>query len=147
MPPEIVFDQGIGDLFVGRIAGNFENTDLLGSMEFATVVAGAKVIVVVGHDQCGAVKGAIDDVRMGNLTETLANIRPAVEAAGADVAAGERTSGNAAFVQAVAVKNVELTVRSITERSPVLAERVRKGELMVVGGMYDLSTGRITWLD
>lgn len=147
VPVEIVFDQGIGDLFVGRVAGNFENTDLLGSMEFATEVAGAKAIVVLGHDQCGAVKGAIDDVRLGNLTETLANIRPAVEAAGAEVAAGERTAKNPAFVQSVAETNVRLTVRNITERSPVLAERVRRGELVVVGGMYDLATGTVTWLE
>jgi carbonic anhydrase len=147
VPPEVVFDQGIGDIFVGRVAGNFENVDLLGSMEFATAVAGSKAIVVLGHTECGAVKGAADDAKLGNLTETLANIKPAVETAKSQFPNGQHNSKNKAFVQAVAVENVRQTVRDITARSPVLAERVAKGELVVIGGMYDLASGRIDWLD
>jgi len=147
VPPELVFDQGIGDIFVGRVAGNFENTDMLGSMEFATALAGAKAIVVLGHSNCGAVKGAADDAKLGNLTETLANIKPAVEAAKAKVPQGPHNSKNHTFVEAVAVENVRITVRNITERSQVLAERVAKGDLIIVGGMYDLETGSIQWLE
>jgi carbonic anhydrase len=147
VPPELVFDQGIGDIFVGRVAGNFENEDMLGSMEFATAVAGAKAIVVLGHSHCGAVKGAADDAKLGNLTATLANIRPAVDATRAKFPQGSHTSKDDAFVQAVAIENVRMTVRDITGRSPVLAERVAKGELVVIGGMYDLDTGAIEWLD
>ncbi len=147
VPPEIVFDQGIGDIFVGRVAGNFENTDLLGSMEFATALAGAKAIVVLGHTHCGAIKGAADDAKLGNLTETLANIKPAVEAAKARFPQGPHTSKNAGFVEAIVEENVRITVRNITDRSPVLAERVAKGELVVVGGVYDLATGSIQWFN
>lgn len=147
VPPELVFDQGIGDIFVGRVAGNFENTDLLGSMEFATALAGAKAIVVLGHTHCGAIKGAADDAKLGNLTETLANIKPAVEAAKARFPQGPHTSKNAGFVEAIVEENVRITVRNITDRSPVLAERVAKGELVVVGGVYDLATGSIQWFN
>lgn len=147
VPPEIVFDQGIGDVFVGRVAGNFENVDMLGSMEFATAVAGAKAIVVLGHTACGAVKGAADQAKLGNLTATLENIQPAVEEAKAAMPGQNHTAKNAAFVQAVADANVRRTVRDIAARSTVLAERIAKGELVVVGGMYDLATGRVTWLD
>lgn len=147
VPPEVVFDQGIGDIFVGRVAGNFENVDMLGSMEFATAVAGAKAIVVLGHTECGAVKGAADQAKLGNLTATLDNIQPAVADAKAAMPGKVHTAKNAAFVQAVADANVRRTVREIQERSPVLAERVAKGELVVVGGMYDLATGRVTWFD
>lgn len=147
VPPEIVFDQGIGDIFVGRVAGNFENTDMLGSMEFATVVAGAKAIVVLGHTKCGAIKGATDDAKLGNLTEMLVNIKPAVDAAKGKTAQGPFNSKNGVFVEAVAEENVRLTMRNITDRSPVLAERVAKGELVIVGGIYDLATGSIKWLN
>ena len=142
VPPEIVFDQGIGDIFVGRVAGNFENVDMLGSMEFGTALAGSKLIVVLGHESCGAVKGAIDQAELGNLTETLANIR--VNTAGIP---GERSSKNKEMVAAVTEANVYQTVRDIESRSPVLAELVRKGDLKIVGAIYDLDTGRVTWLD
>ncbi len=143
IPPELVFDQGIGDLFVARVAGNFENTDILGSMEFATKVAGAKLIVVMGHTNCGAIKGACDGVKLGNLTDTLANIQPAVSASQA--VHGPHDSSNHDFVEAVSEANVKQTVQDITARSPVLAELVATGKLSVVGAMYDLDTGRVTW--
>lgn len=145
VPPEIVFDQAIGDIFVGRVAGNFENVDMLGSMEFGAKLAGAKLIVVLGHTACGAVKGAIANAQMGNLTATLENIKPAVAAASAAMPGGK--ADNNAFVQRVAEENVRITVRDIQERSPTIAEMVKKGELMVVGGWYDLATGKVHWID
>jgi carbonic anhydrase len=145
IPPEVIFDRGIGDLFVARVAGNFENTDILGSMEFATKLAGAKLIVVLGHTNCGAVKGACDGAQLGNLTSTLANITPAVEASkGVE---GQHDSHNMAFVSAVTLANVRCTMTDIIARSPVLKELVDNGQLAVVGGIYDLGTGTITWLD
>jgi carbonic anhydrase len=144
VPTEIVFDQGIGDIFVGRVAGNFVNTDMLGSFEFGTAVAGAKVIVVLGHSSCGAIMGAIDQAELGNLTSTLANIEPAVRAAGR---MGDRSSGNTALVERVTIENVQKAMDDITARSPVLAGLVADGKLLVVGGVYDLATGEITWLD
>ncbi len=145
VPPEMVFDQGIGDLFAPRIAGNFVNTDILGSMEFATAVAGAKLIVVLGHTECGAVKGACDHVELGNLTHTLSNLAPAVYAVnGVD---GPRDSSNKAFVNAVAERNVQMTVQNVLDRSPVMQALVEAGELMVVGAMHDVKTGRVTFLD
>jgi len=143
VPPEVIFDQAIGDIFVGRVAGNFENTDLLGSMEFGAKLAGSKAIVVLGHTSCGAVKGAIAGAEMGNLTATLGEIDPAVEA----VRRRMDTSDAKAFEQAVIVENVERTVDDILERSPVLAEMVDAGELAVVGAWYDLETGKVHWLD
>lgn len=145
VPPEVVFDQAIGDIFVGRVAGNFENVDMLGSMEFGTKLAGAKLIVVLGHTACGAVKGAIANAKLGNLTATLENIQPAVAAATAAMPGGN--GDDKAFVQKVAEENVRLTVRDIQQRSPLIAEMVAKGELMVVGGWYDLATGKVHWLD
>ena len=145
VPPELVFDQGLGDIFAPRVAGNFVDEELLGSMEFAAAVAGSKAIVVLGHSECGAVKGACDDVKLGNLTQTLANIRPAVEAVTGFE--GERNSKNKDFVSAVAHENVRQTVDNILERSPVLAELVERGKLKVVGAMYDVSTGKVTFLD
>lgn len=144
VPPEAVFDQGIGDIFVGRVAGNFENEDLLGSMEFGSKVAGAKLIVVLGHTACGAVMGAIDRAELGNLTATLTNIQPAVVA----VAAGSqgRTSKDKAYVDRVAEENVRQTVRDIRARSPVLASMESAGQIKIVGAMYDLQTGRVRWL-
>jgi carbonic anhydrase len=147
IPPEIVFDQGIGDIFVARVAGNFENVDTLGSMEFGTALAGAKAIVVLGHTECGAVKGAADNAQLGNLTATLANITPAVEAAKAKMPGVSYNSKNHEFVQAVADANVRLTMQRIASRSPVLAERIAKGDLIIVGGMYDLHTGQIAWME
>jgi carbonic anhydrase len=146
VPPELVFDQGIGDLFAPRIAGNFENTDILGSMEFATAVAGSKVVVVLGHTSCGAVKGACDNVELGNLTHTLAHIAPAVYAVRDDVP-GPYTSSNPTFVQAVAEHNVERTVEDILERSSVMAGLVEAGDLIVVGAMHDVATGEVTFYD
>jgi len=144
VPPELIFDQQIGDIFCARIAGNFVNTDIIGSLEFATKLSGAKAIVVLGHSECGAIKGAIDDAKLGNLTAMLANIRPAV----AEVAAreGARTSKDAAFVQAVAVQNAKDAAAMLLSRSAVLQELVASGKLSVSVAMHDVSTGVVTWL-
>ncbi len=122
VPVEDVFDRGIGDVFVARVAGNFENTDIVGSMEFSTKVAGAKLILVLGHEHCGAVKGAIDNVELGNLTSMLSNIRPAIEA-NSDYQ-GDKSSKNPEFVHLVAEENVRITVRDILEKSEVLRSLV-----------------------
>lgn len=143
VPPELVFDQGIGDIFTPRIAGNFANTDIIGSIEFATKLAGARLIVVLGHTECGAVKGACDGARLGNLTSTLSNIAPAVYSV-TDVD-GDRNSKNATFVQQVADENVRLTVRALTERSSVLGNLVSAGQLKIVGAMHDVSSGTVTF--
>jgi carbonic anhydrase len=140
---ELVFDQGIGDLFSVRIAGNFVNDDMLGSLEFACAAAGVKLIVVLGHTECGAIRGACDDVVLGNLTQTLANIKPAVAAVPGFES--DRTSGNAAFVQAVADKNVELTIERIRQRSSILREMADDGAIGLVGAMYDVHTGHVTF--
>lgn len=144
VPPELVFDQRIGDIFAARIAGNFVNTDFIGSMEFAAAVAGSKLILVLGHSECGAVKGAVDNVTLGNLTATLSNILPAVEQT--DAGGGERTSKNAQFVQAVAETNAQLAARMLVERSQILADLVDKGEIRIAAAMHDISTGRVTLL-
>jgi len=141
---ELIFDQGIGDIFSARVAGNFINDDMLGSLEFACAAAGAKLIVVVGHTECGAVKGACDDVVLGNLTQTLANIKPAVAAVSGHES--DRSSGNAAFVQAVADKNVVLTLERIRERSPILRGMADKGDIGLAGAMYDVHTGQVTFI-
>ncbi len=143
VPPEMVFDQRIGDVFCARIAGNFVNTDIVGSLEFATKVSGARAIVVLGHSDCGAIKGAIDHVELGNLTATLANIRPAVAAAKAD---GARDSKNAAFVQAVAETNARMAAEALTTRSPILQDLVATRQLRIVAAMHDITTGRVTFL-
>lgn len=140
VPPELVFDQRIGDIFCARIAGNFVNTDIIGSLEFATRVAGARAIIVLGHSECGAVKGAIDDVRLGNLTATLANIRPAVAATKLD---GDRTAKNPAMVQAVADTNARMAAAMLTSKSDILKELVNAGKLRIVPAMHDVSTGRV----
>ena len=145
VPHEIVFDKGVGDIFSARVAGNFVNTDILGSLEFATAVAGSKVVVVLGHTECGAVKGACDGVELGNLTATLSNIAPAVYAV--DDIEGPRTSANKAYVQAVAHENVEMTVRNMVERSPVMHRLVEAGDLIVVGAMHDVATGEVTFFE
>ncbi len=142
--PELIFDQGIGDIFSARIAGNFINEDILGSMEFATRVAGARLILVLGHSKCGAIMGAVDNVELGNLTGMLSKLKPAVDRVSAPAEA--RTSQNAAFVQQVAEMNVELTVEAIQRQSPVLSEMLAKGEIMVAGAMYDVETGVVTFL-
>ena len=146
VPAELVFDQGIGDIFSVRIAGNFVNADILGSMEFASKLAGTKLILVLGHTACGAVKGACDHAELGNLTGMLDNIAPAVDAIVEPTAAAERTSANIDFVNAVGTKNVELTIDRIREESPVLAEMEQAGEIQIVGGMYDIATGKVNFL-
>ena len=145
VPHEIVFDKGVGDVFSARVAGNFVNTDILGSLEFATAVAGSKVVVVLGHTECGAVKGACDNVELGNLTSTLANIAPAVYAV--DDVSGPRSSANKDYVQAVAHENVELTVQNMVDRSPVMRRLVESGDLIVVGAMHDVTTGRVEFFE
>ena len=137
-PAETIMDLRIGDVFNTRIAGNIDNPDILGGMEFACKLSGAKLVLVMGHTACGAIKGAIDNAELGNLTGLLAKIRPAVEAT---TFAGDRTSGNYAFVDAVARKNVELTVANIRKDSPVLAAMESAGSLKMVGAMYNLQTG------
>ena len=138
---ELVFDQGLGDIFSCRIAGNVLNDDILGSMEFACKVAGAKVIVVLGHTKCGAVRGACDDVKMGNLSKLLHKIEDAI-AIEADTLVN-RTSQNEEFVERVARLNVLLVKRQITERSPILAEMIENSEIALVGGMYDVNSGAV----
>jgi carbonic anhydrase len=139
-PAEIIFDTGIGDTFNGRIAGNVVNDDLLGSMEFACAVAGAKVVLVFGHTACGAVKGAIDDVELGNLTGLLARIKPAISATRFE---GEKSSKNAPYVDAVARTNVVLALDNVRRRSPILEDLEKKGSIQIAGGMYDLATGKV----
>lgn len=146
VPAELVFDQGIGDIFSVRIAGNFVNADILGSMEFASKLAGTKLILVLGHTACGAVKGACDHAELGNLTAMLDNIAPAVEAITEPENAADRTSANIDFVNAVGTKNVELTIDRIREESPVLAEMEQAGEIQIIGGMYDIATGKVNFL-
>jgi carbonic anhydrase len=137
-PAELILDFGIGDIFSGRVAGNVANEDVLGSMEFACKVAGSKVVLVMGHTACGAIKGAIDEVQLGNLTALLGKIRPAVEAT---QYTGERSAKNYAFVDAVARKNVSLTIANIRKKSSVLRDLESSGSLKIVGSMYNLETG------
>lgn len=145
VPTEIVFDQGVGDIFNARIAGNFVDTEILGSLEFATKVAGSKAIVVLGHTECGAVKGACDNVQMGNLTATLDHIMPAVE--GVTDVSGDRNSKNAEFVQKVADLNVELTIEKIMSDSDIIREMYENGDITIVGAMYDVHSGEVTFMD
>lgn len=139
-PAEVVMDLGIGDIFNARVAGNVANEDILGSMEFACQVAGAKVVLVLGHTACGAIMGAIDNVELGNLTGLLARIRPAVQAT---TFQGERTAKNSAFVDAVARKNVEMTMAYIHEKSAVLRALVAQKSVKIAGAMYDLKTAGV----
>lgn len=142
-PAELVFDAGIGDTFNARIAGNVVNDDLLGSLEFACAVAGAKVLLLFGHTACGAIKGAIDDVEMGNLTGLLARVKPAITAT---TYSGEKSSKNPAYVDAVARTNVRLGLDNIRRRSPLLADLEKKNTVQIVGAMYDLATGAVEFL-
>ena len=145
IPTEIVFDQGIGDIFNARIAGNFVNEDILGSLEFACKLAGSKLIVIMGHTSCGAVKGACDHAELGNLTGMLEKIKPAL--AKVETEEGEaRNSGNISFVNKVAVQNVHLTIAKLKADSPVLNEMIEAGEINVVGAMYDVASGSVTFL-
>lgn len=142
---ELIFDQGLGDVFSVRIAGNILNEDILGSMEFGCKVAGAKMIVVLGHSKCGAIKGACDHVEMGNLTALLTKIRPAVD--DEKETTSDRHSGNAVFVENVAAINVKRTVRDIMARSPILNELIASGKLGIAGGMHDIATGDVTFFE
>lgn len=142
---ELIFDQGLGDIFSVRIAGNIVNTDILGSMEFACKIAGSKLIVVLGHTKCGAVKGACDLVEMGNLTALLSKLRPAVDDETATKT--ERNSMNSEFVENVATINVYRTVNAIRERSHILHEMIEKGEIGICGAMYNLETGLVHFYD
>jgi carbonic anhydrase len=143
VPAEIVFDAGIGDTFVGRVAGNVVNDDMLGSMEFACAASGAKLVLVLGHTACGAVKGAIDDVVLGNLTGLLARIKPAIAGTKFD---GEKSSKNASYVDAVARTNVALVVVEVRRRSPILEDLQKKGSIQITGAMYNLATGEVEFV-
>jgi len=144
---ELIFDQGIGDIFSVRIAGNFVNEDILGSMEFACKLAGTKLLVVLGHTACGAVKGACDHAKMGNLTKLIEKITPAVNAVTSPAAASSRTSANIEFVNNVSKKNVEMNMDRILKESPILADMQSNEEIMIVGGMYDINTGAVTFYE
>ncbi|MEM6964393.1 MAG: carbonic anhydrase family protein [Bacteroidota bacterium] len=144
VPVEDVFDRGIGDVFVARVAGNFVNEDILGSMEFACKVSGSKLILVMGHEHCGAVKSAIDDVKLGNITPMLAKIRPAVDQVKYD---GERNSKNQEFVHQVSESNVRNTMEKIRSNSPILKEMEAKGEIKIIGALYDMDNGKVSILN
>lgn len=143
---ELVFDQGLGDIFSVRIAGNFVNDDILGSMEFGCKVAGAKLVVVLGHRHCGAIKGVCDGVELGHLTGLLAKLKPAMDGVSVPVESARRNSSNDVFVQAVARKNVDLTVENLLEQSSVLRAMLDAKEIDVVGAMYDVETGAVEFL-
>ena len=142
VPPELVFDQRLGDIFAARIAGNFVNTDILGSLEFATKAAGAKLIVVLGHTECGAIKGAVDNVKLGNLTAMLGNIRPSLEKLNYS---GVATSKDKVLVQKLADQNAQDAVALIMRKSEVIAEMVAQGKVKIVSAMHYISTGQVTW--
>jgi len=145
VPVELIFDQTIGDLFVARVAGNFENTDILGSLEYSCNVAGSKLIFVLGHESCGAVKAACDGVELGNITAMLDNIMPAVKQSAVEVE-GESNSSNNEFVAKTVENNVKLTIDRIREKSPILKEMEDNGKITIVGGVYMLSTGKVELL-
>lgn len=142
---ELIFDQGLGDIFSVRIAGNIQNEDILGSMEFSCKVAGAKVVVVLGHTKCGAVKGACDDVQLGNLTRLLEKLKPAIEAEKSIT--NERNSGNSEYVEKVASHNVRITKQQILTNSPILKDMILKDEIALIGGMYNVKTGVVDFYD
>jgi carbonic anhydrase len=144
---ELVFDQGLGDIFSVRIAGNFVNEDILGSMEFASKLAGTKLIVVLGHTACGAVKGACDNAKMGNLTKLIEKITPAVNAVSQPTDPNLRNSKNSDFVDTVAEKNVLLTIDRIHAESPILSEMEKSGEIKIIGAMYDINTGAVNFFE
>ena len=145
VPVEIVFDRGIGDVFVARVAGNIENPDILGSMEYSCKVTGAKLILVLGHTHCGAVKSAVDDVKLGNITGLLERIMPSVQSF--PDYKGEKSGKNYEFVDMVGKKNVSETIDNIRKESPILKEMEDKGEIKIVGGFYDLETGKVEFFD
>jgi carbonic anhydrase len=143
VPVEIVFDQGIGDLFSARVAGNFVNEDILGSIEYACKVAGSKLVVVLGHTSCGAVKGACDNVKLGNITSLLSKIKPAVETVKEPKDALLRNSGNIEFVNNVSKQNVMLTIENMRNESEVLKELETSGDIQIIGAMYHVDSGRV----
>lgn len=145
IPTEIIFDQGVGDIFNARVAGNFVNTDILGSLEFACKLAGSKLIVIMGHTSCGAVKGTCDHAELGNLTAMLSNITPSLENVSTEEGV-DRSSKNLDFVNQVAVENVHLNIAKLKADSPVLNEMISNNEIDVVGAMYDVKTGKVTFL-
>ncbi|OIQ17733.1 carbonic anhydrase family protein [Lacinutrix sp. MedPE-SW] len=145
VPVETVLDQAIGDIFVSRVAGNFENTDILGSLEYSCKVAGSKLVLVLGHEACGAVKAACDGVELGNITHLLSNILPAVHKSAEEVE-GEANSSNKAFVAKTVENNVQLTINRIREKSPILKEMEDNGEIKIVGGVYSLQSGKVEML-
>ena len=144
VPPELVFDQRIGDVFCARVAGNFVNTDIIGSLEYSTKVAGAKTIVILRHNFCGAIKSAVDDVKLGNITALLQNFQPAL--ATLDNGDGHRDLHNDRLVQKVAEANARLTAASLTQRSPIIKELVDAKQLTIAAAMHDITTGKVTWL-
>ena len=145
VPVELLFDQGVGDVFVARVAGNFENVDIVGSIEYSCKVAGSKLVLILGHESCGAVKAACDGVELGNITEMLSKITPAVQLASKEVT-GETNASNKEFVDKTIVHNVKLTMDRIREKSPILKEMESNGEINIVGGVYQLSTGKVEML-
>lgn len=144
-PTEIIFDQGVGDVFATRVAGNIQNDDILGSMEFGTKLSGAKLIAVIGHTSCGAIRGACQQVKLGNLTRLLQKIQPAVKQAAKEEGTSDCT--NAAFIDQIAKDNVLLVMKQIQAHSPVISKLIKEGKLGIVGGMQDLSTGKVTFFD
>jgi carbonic anhydrase len=145
VPVEFIFDQTIGDIFVARVAGNFENTDILGSMEYSCRVAGSKLVFVLGHESCGAIKAACDHVELGNITSMLNNIQPAVKKSQGEIS-GDHNSSNVAFVDKTIENNVQLTIQRIREKSPILNEMEEMGEIKIMGGVYHISSGKVTIL-
>ena len=143
VPVELVFDQTIGDIFVARVAGNFENVDILGSLEYSCKVAGSKLVFVLGHESCGAVKAACDHVELGNITALLDNIQPAVKLSESQVS-GKHDSSNTEFVNKTIENNVQLTIDRIREKSPILKEMEANGEIKIIGGVYHLSSGKVS---
>jgi carbonic anhydrase len=143
IPVEDIFDRGIGDIFVARVAGNFVNKDILGSMEFACKVSGAKLIIVMGHEHCGAIHAAIDDVKLGNITSMLKNIKPAVALT---QYGGERSVQNLEFVQLVTENNVRNNLTKIKENSPILKEMAENGDIKIIGAIYDMDSGSVSFL-
>ncbi|HBQ60011.1 MAG TPA: carbonic anhydrase [Balneolaceae bacterium] len=145
VPVEKVFDKGVGDIFVARVAGNFVNEDILGSSEFATAVAGSKLVVIMGHEACGAVKAAIDGVEMGNITAMLDKIEPAIEMTASYQ--GDRSTANNEYVTEVVNNNVRNTISVMRENSPIIAELERNGDVVIAGAFYDLDTGKVTFIE
>ena len=145
--PELVFDQGVGDIFGCRVAGNIVNEDILGSIEFACKVAGSKLVVVLGHARCGAVMGACDNVELGNLTPMLAKVTPAIDATEQPSDSAERNSQNADFVDAVARNNVLQSIATIREKSAILAELENEGEILIQAAYYQVASGEVEFLN